>query len=113
MPVQTPVVHDPDCVHHAHCMCGWTPPKAPAKPRIDTLVIGQVVTLNFADRYTQNLVFGGIKGDGDDRRAKFIGVYVEGNAYDFEAYRVNGRWCFGSSAERLYLDEVTDINVAV
>lgn len=72
--------------------------------RIDSLNVGDKVRLEFCgsrslgnDPYTDDCVFEGIVGEGDARRAVFG---------DWEAYRYNGGWAYGSSAERLRVLEV-------
>jgi hypothetical protein len=83
--------------------------------RIDQLQPGTEVTLRFhgsLGNVTQDepAVFGGITGEGDERRAHFTSV--EKNAddvaetYEWEAYRYSGRWAYGTSADRLQLVEV-------
>lgn len=80
-----------------------------AKPRIDTIPAGSRVRLLFTGSFNRNPfeeehTFLGIEGEGDSRRARFHrdedGQY---KAYDWEAYRYNGGWAYGSSAERLQL----------
>jgi hypothetical protein len=79
------------------------------KPRIDTLKQGVTVTLFFDSTYgnqkrEEDAVFLGIEGDGDDRHAKFLTLKENGDPdYDWEAYRFEGHWAYGSSAERLVL----------
>lgn len=71
-------------------------------PRIDTLKAGSTVELVF--RYgVERAVFLGITGTGDDRRARFLQLNVDGEPYEWEAYRYNGRWAYGTSADRLTL----------
>lgn len=81
--------------------------------RIDSLKPGTTVTLKFHgskslgnDPYIQDAVFLGVYGVGDDRRARFMSV--EAKIYDpggWDAYRFNGHWAYGTSAERLTLVE--------
>jgi hypothetical protein len=77
--------------------------------RIDSLKPGDVVTLRFVGRwgnstYEERMEFVGITGAGDDRRATFR---TPGYANDdWDAYRFNGRWCYGTSADPLVLLEV-------
>lgn len=78
--------------------------------RIDKLEPGQQVTLRFHGPYAANdetVTFLGIEGTGDDRRARF---FTRGtpltksdpdDGYEWEAYRYNGTWAYGSSADRL------------
>lgn len=83
--------------------------------RIDSLKPGTRVTLAFHKRASTAMAKGGrvdeeqftfyrMEGEGDQRRAVF--QYVEGpdnDANRWSAYRYEGRWAFGSSAERLQL----------
>jgi hypothetical protein len=69
--------------------------------RIDSLKQNEKVTLQFHgsktlgnEPYTLEAVFEGITGEGDERRANFDEV---------EAYRYNGHWAYGTSAEKLTL----------
>lgn len=86
-------------------------------PRIDKLASGAFVTLDCAGRYEQRALFVGIVGEGDARRARFVSnSHGAGNGnvlredatgyYEWEAYRYNGGWAFGTSAERLRVLEV-------
>lgn len=83
----------------------------PSAPRIDKLEKGTFVTLDFNDRYQEDAVFLGIVGEGDDRRARFAQAGASHAASangcyrmtEWEAYRYNGGWAFGTSAERLRL----------
>lgn len=43
------------------------------------------------------VLFNGIIGEGDDRRAKF----TDGNGLQWDAYRYSNRWAWGSSANRV------------
>lgn len=73
--------------------------------RIDKLTPGSHVTLRFCGLGPDNAepaVFVKVEGEGDDRHAHFIskdGTKV----YEWEAYRFEGRWSYGSGAEALYL----------
>lgn len=78
------------------------------KIRIDQLQAGQEVTLKFHgsksignEPYEETHTFLGIVGEKDDRRA----VFSDGST-QWEAYRYNGGWAYGSSAERLSLVSV-------
>ena len=80
-----------------------------AKPRIDTLQPGATVQLLFHGRYgdfmTQTFV--GISGTGDDRRATFH----DDTTGDWDAYRYEGGWAYGTSAERLQLIAVEGVEL--
>lgn len=76
--------------------------------RIDNLKPASDVVLRFHD-YEEVAWFVGIVGKGPDRRAVFMSKNADGDSYTWEGYRFNGRWAYGSSAERLsavkYLDK--------
>lgn len=78
--------------------------------RIDSLTPGTKVRLKFCaefqgrDRaYEEDAVFVGVTGTGDERRATFRSQDRADRTYDWDAYRFNGRWAYGSSAETLRL----------
>lgn len=75
--------------------------------RIDSLTPGSFVTLRFngATDHTEQATFVRVKGEKQDRRAVFYSVGRNGG-YEWEAYRFNGGWAYGSSAERLSLVNV-------
>jgi hypothetical protein len=81
--------------------------------RIDKLKSGTQVTLKFHgskslgnDPYIEDAIFVGIYGVGDDRRARFMSANATiGNTGGWDAYRFNGHWAYGTSAERLSLVE--------
>lgn len=76
-------------------------------PRLDNLKPGSFIVLDFAGRYERPAIFIGITGEGDDRDANFVSPDFDGrDTYSWSAYRYNGHWAFGSSAERLRLVEV-------
>lgn len=77
--------------------------------RIDSLAIGTKVLLEFTGSmgnsgYTETMIFKGIEGTGDDRRATFADEYDA--SAEWQAYRYNGYWAYGTSADRLRLLEV-------
>jgi hypothetical protein len=73
---------------------------------IDNLKPGEVVELAFnpgkRNEYCEYHVFLGILDEGEERRAAFAGIGHRG-MYEWEAYRYEGRWAFGTSADRLSL----------
>jgi hypothetical protein len=76
--------------------------------RIDSLTPDTPVTLKFCAElqgedaaFEEDAVFIRITGEGDERRATFRTQVVK--PYEWEAYRFNGRWAYGSSAETLRL----------
>ncbi len=77
-------------------------------PRIDNLVPGSIVTLNLRN-YQEDVVFLRITGTGEDRHAEFVStVSSDKNMYRWAAYRFEGRWVYGSSADRLSVVTVKD-----
>lgn len=92
--------------------------RGPMGPRFDSLKPGTAVLLDFCSG-TQSYgrvepaLFVGIEGTGDDRRATFVQVtdqpFLKGDdrkSYEWQAYRYEGRWAFGSSADVLRLHRV-------
>lgn len=81
-----------------------------SKPRIDKLTPGSVVSLvlftGSKHESLQKAMFMGIEGEGEDRRAKFLFRTGGWDCYDVEIYRYNGKWAWGSSADRISLDSV-------
>jgi hypothetical protein len=74
---------------------------AQRSPRIVDLAPLTKVALDFNGQYTEDAVFIGLHGEGDDREAQFLSVGRTGRTYDWSAYRYNNRWVYGSSGERL------------
>ena len=76
--------------------------------RIDSLGVGEKVVLDFTGSmgntgYRETMIFKGITGEGEKRRATFADQYTED---EWEAYRYNKHWAYGSSADRLRVVEV-------
>ena len=78
--------------------------------RIDSLKPGTTRELQFnaefqgpGRAYREEATFLGIEGTGDERRARFD------SGYEWEAYRYNGHWAYGSSAETLRLIREVDV----
>lgn len=75
--------------------------------RIDSLQPAQVVVLKFTtsrgEFTTEYADFVGITGTGEKRRATFRSDDGRGKLFTWEAYRFQGRWAYGSSADRLSL----------
>jgi len=87
--------------------------------RIDSLEPETKVRLKFCaefqgkdSAYEEDAVFVGVTGEGNDRRATFRSLdqrtYEDRVEYEWDAYRYNGRWAYGSSAETLRLLAVND-----
>lgn len=85
--------------------------------RIDSLEPGAKVRLKFCGsgwnaEHDEDAVFVGVTGEGNDRRATFRSLdqrtYEDRVEYEWDAYRYNGRWAYGSSAETLRLLAVND-----
>lgn len=82
--------------------------------RIDQLQPGDRVQLRFDGRdETEPATFVKLEGEGDDRLATFSQTQAQSTAtgvepvdYEWDAYRYNGRWAFGTSAQRLSLASV-------
>ena len=74
--------------------------------RIDSLTAGETVNLKFHGSkslgngsHVCEAIFVAINGEGEERRAEFDDA--DGYSSSWEAYRFNGHWAYGSSAERL------------
>lgn len=80
--------------------------------RIDSLKPNSRITLQFNGRggnrtRREPALFLGVTGTGDDRRAKFRSFDdYNFRTYEWEAYRFEGFWAYGSSADRLQLISV-------
>jgi len=76
--------------------------------RITSLAVGEEIRLRFNGKaslgnetYELDATFLGLEGTGDESRASFA---LDGDAESaFEAYRYQGYWAYGTSAERLQL----------
>lgn len=73
--------------------------------RIDSLVPGTEVTLDFG-HYTETAKFLSLRGGGVERTASFKSTDTDGREYEWEAYRYQGHWVYGTSADRLRLVKV-------
>jgi hypothetical protein len=73
--------------------------------RIDKLTPGTSVVLDMGYE-AENSVFLGIEGSGDKREARFLSVDKDGKTYEWRAYRYNGHWAYGTSADYLRLDQI-------
>ena len=76
--------------------------------RIDILKPRELVRVKFHgskrfgnEPYELDLVFLEVKGQGEDRRAVFAYDIDSTDQDQFEAYRSENRWCYGTSSERL------------
>jgi hypothetical protein len=74
--------------------------------RIDKMIPGDIVTLDFCTNSKdsgnqERAMFVGHIGYGPDRRAEFACLDERGKVYEWEAYRYNGGWAYGSGAARL------------
>jgi hypothetical protein len=71
--------------------------------RIDRLTPGTNVTLGF-DHGTEPATFIDFADNEGDPRATFESMDIDtGRTYRWEAYRYNGHWAYGTSADRLRL----------
>lgn len=75
---------------------------------IDTLTPGREVNLRFYGSpdignlpYDESAVFLGITGSGEERRARFETVGEDDRLIEWEAYRFEGDWAYGTSAQLL------------
>lgn len=80
-------------------------------PRIDSLHPGSIVALKFHARSyngprEESSFFVKITGEGNDRRATFMSKDYDGSLYEWEAYRHNGHWAYGSGGDRLSVLDV-------
>lgn len=77
--------------------------------RLDKLTPLTVVTIEI--KYgVEEVVFLGIDGEGDDRLARFLSRNYDGKVYEWAAYRCNGRWCYGSSGDRIKVVDARIVN---
>lgn len=78
--------------------------------RLDRIAPGSTLEITTfyrnAPHDPERVVFLGIEGSGDDRRAKFMQTGPDGKPFTWDAYRYGGRWAYGSSADRLRVDAV-------
>lgn len=76
--------------------------------RIDSLKPNTPVLLKFTHG-TEEATFLALVGEGDSRRARFIQCSeTPGELFEWEAYRYQGHWTYGTSAERLSLVAILD-----
>ena len=85
--------------------------------RIDQLKPGSEVMLSFDGAKPERAVFVRIKGEDDERHAQFVSMddgksSINGVPYLYvwDAYRFQGRWVYGSGANRLTLVDVITEN---
>jgi hypothetical protein len=76
--------------------------------RIDSLTPGARVVLNFDNDYEEPAKFLRVEGSGAEREAWFESLGPAGEPYKWAAYRFEGYWVYGSSAQRLRVVEVPD-----
>lgn len=75
--------------------------------RIDDLTGGEQVLLGFKDDVSEPAMFVRHEGEGEDREAVFSQQHeVTGEDFEWKAYRYQGRWAYGTSADRLRLVRV-------
>lgn len=81
--------------------------------RLDKIPAGSIVTFRYRNHEPERAFFSGIKGSGDSRRALFTsrrcGLPVAKTTYDWEAYRYNGYWALGSSADRMRILDYEEV----
>lgn len=73
--------------------------------RISSMQAGEAVTLRFHTRsghFDEAAVFVGLSEDGETATFRSASDNKsDDDTYDWDAYRFQGRWCYGSSAQRL------------
>jgi hypothetical protein len=79
--------------------------------RLDKLTALSVVTIEI-DTGIEEVVFLGIDGEGDDRKARFLSRGYHGEIYEWAAYRYNGRWAYGTSGDRISVVGARTVNGA-
>jgi hypothetical protein len=75
-------------------------PARPAQKRISAKYVGEKLNLAFHGTYDRTVdenTLIKLEGEGDDARATFR----DASGMEWEAYRYNGRWAYGSGAHRL------------
>lgn len=58
----------------------------------------------------EEVVFLGIEGEGEDRLARMLSRGTDGKVYEWAAYRYGGRWCYGTSGDRMTIRGARVIN---
>lgn len=78
--------------------------------RLDDIPAGSAVTFSIRENEPEEAFFMGISGSGKERTAKFVSkVFDGGSCFDWEAYRYNGFWALGSSADRMKIIDYTEV----
>ncbi len=95
----------------------WNEPEpqvAPVKPQIKSLKPGQQLILTFKNASNkviseEEATFVSYAKNGDEQTATFSQVNpTTGKTYEWDAYRFQNRWVYGSSAEPLSIKELVD-----
>lgn len=66
--------------------------------RFDKITPGSIIEVAIGGT-EETVFFLGVTGTKDDREANFTQRAPQGDLYDWSAYRFNGRWVYGSSAD--------------
>ena len=67
---------------------------------IDELQTGSIVRLQFLHGIEQAACIA-VTGEGEERRARFVSYDAWTGLYGWEAYRFEGEWAYGTSADPL------------
>lgn len=81
------------------------------RPKMGQLQPGQQVLLGFKGS-DEVAWFVAMEGEGESRRIKFLQNGPDGKPFDWEAYRYEGHWAYGTSADRLVLRQVLTMSAA-
>lgn len=75
---------------------------ASVRVRIDQIPALSVVTIVLGrNDESEEALFMGVTGEGDERQAHFVSRNYDGQPYQWAGYRMDGRWCYGSSGDSL------------
>lgn len=75
-------------------------------PRLDDIANGTIVTLDMVGTSVDNYLVKARDGQGDNRTITLTAKSPTGGCYDFDIYRYNGRWAYGSSAQAVKVVDV-------
>lgn len=78
--------------------------------RIDSIPSLSVVVIALGRKdASEEALFMGVTGESDERQANFVSRNYVGDPYQWSAYRMNGRWCYGSSGDPLRILSVEKV----
>lgn len=75
------------------------------KNRFDNLTPGDWIVLDVGGD-TERATFLGVEGEGDDRKVRLLQANTLGTTFEWSAYRMDGRWRYGSHGGTVRLVEV-------